>query len=70
MRYGWDQIKIAALTILHGGNVHMGTEDYPFIKKNVPAKNNAEIVKNMIKLCEKLGHEVADPSEARKILGL
>ncbi|MHA1688741.1 MAG: 3-keto-5-aminohexanoate cleavage protein [Promethearchaeota archaeon] len=67
---GENQIKIAALAILHGGNVRVGTEDYPFIKKNVPAKNNAEIVKNMIKLCEKLGYEVADPSEAGKILGL
>ncbi|MHA1822136.1 MAG: 3-keto-5-aminohexanoate cleavage protein, partial [Promethearchaeota archaeon] len=35
-----------------------------------PAKNNAEIVSNMVKLCKQLGREVADPTEARKIIGI
>jgi len=67
---GEQQIKIAAAAITHGGNVRVGTEDYPFIKKDIPAKNNAEIVSNMVKLCKQLGREVADPTEARKIIGI
>ncbi len=67
---GEHQTKIATLAISHGGNVRVGTEDYPFIKKGVPAKNNAEIVKRMIKISNEMGREVADPSEARKIIGI
>ena len=67
---GKEQIKIATLAILHGGNVRVGTEDYPFIKEGVPAKNNAEIVRKMVNLSKEMGRETADPSEARKLLGI
>ena len=67
---GKEQIKIAVLSIQHGGNVRVGTEDYPFIKEGIPAKNNAEIVSRMVRLSKELGRDIADPSEARKILGL
>ena len=48
----------------------MGTEDYPFIKKGMPAVNNAEIVARMVRISKEMGREVADPSEGRKILGI
>jgi 3-keto-5-aminohexanoate cleavage enzyme len=67
---GPEQTKIAVLAIEHGGNVRVGTEDYPFIEKGVPAKNNAEIVAKIKSICQYMGREVADPSEARKILGI
>jgi len=67
---GEKQTKIATLAISHGGNVRIGTEDYPFIRKEVPAKNNAELVDRMVRICKEMGHDVADPSEARKIIGL
>ena len=67
---GEEQMKLLVFVLTHGGNIRVGTEDYPFIKKGVPAKNNAEIVKNYIDICGHVGREVADPSEARKILGL
>ncbi|MFX1557775.1 MAG: 3-keto-5-aminohexanoate cleavage protein, partial [Promethearchaeota archaeon] len=67
---GKEQTKIAVLAIMHGGNVRVGTEDYPFIKENIPAKNNAELVARMVRLSKEMGRETADPSEARKILGL
>ncbi|TFF92864.1 MAG: 3-keto-5-aminohexanoate cleavage protein, partial [Promethearchaeota archaeon] len=38
---GAQQTKIASLAISLGGNVRVGTEDYPYIKKGIPAKNNA-----------------------------
>lgn len=67
---GEQQTKIATLAISKGGNVRVGTEDYPFIKKGVPAKNNAEIVARMKQISEWMGREVATPSEGREILGL
>lgn len=67
---GENQIKIATLAIAHGGNVRVGTEDYPFIKKGIPAKDNAELVSGMVRISKEMGREVADPSEARKILGI
>lgn len=65
-----QQTKIATLAISKGGNVRVGTEDYPYIRKNVPAKNNAQIAARMRRLSEEMGREVATPSEGRKILGL
>ncbi|MHA1490591.1 MAG: 3-keto-5-aminohexanoate cleavage protein [Promethearchaeota archaeon] len=67
---GEQQTRIATLSISHGGNVRVGTEDYPFIKKGVPAKNNAEIVARMVKISQEMGRETATPSEARKIIGI
>jgi len=67
---GEEQTKIAVMSITNGGNVRVGTEDYPFLKGSVPAKDNAEIVLRMVKISKEMGRETADPSEARKILGL
>jgi len=67
---GEEQIKIAVMSIANGGNVRVGTEDYPFLKGSVPAKDNAEIVHRMVNISKEMGRETADPSEARKILGL
>lgn len=67
---GEEQTKIATLAISKGGNVRVGTEDYPYIRKGIPAKNNAEIVSRMKRISEEMGREVATPSEGRKILGL
>ena len=67
---GEDQMKWLVFVLTHGGNIRVGTEDYPFFKKGVPAKNNAEIVENYVDICGHVSRDVADPSEARKILGL
>ncbi|MFW9770993.1 MAG: 3-keto-5-aminohexanoate cleavage protein [Promethearchaeota archaeon] len=67
---GNEQSKIAVLAIQNGGNVRVGTEDYPFIKEGIPAKNNSELVHRMVKIGKELEREVADPSEARKLLGI
>lgn len=65
---GKEQTRIATLAINHGGNVRVGTEDYPYVNEGIPAKHNAELVSRMIKLGKKMGHEAADPSEVRKLL--
>jgi len=67
---GEEQMKLLVFVLTHGGNIRVGTEDYPFIKDKNPAKNNAEIVKNYVDICKHVRRDVADPSEARVILGL
>jgi 3-keto-5-aminohexanoate cleavage enzyme len=67
---GIEQLKIAALSIAEGGHVRVGTEDYPYVKKDEPAKNTAQLVENLVELAKDLGREVADPTEARKIIGI
>jgi len=67
---GKEQTKIAVFSIAHGGNVRVGTEDYPFIREGKPAKNNAELVSRMVRISKEMDREVADPSEARKIIGI
>jgi 3-keto-5-aminohexanoate cleavage enzyme len=67
---GEEQTRLALLAINTGGNVRVGTEDYPFIRPGVPAKHNGEIVARIVQVSKELGRDVADPSEARKILGL
>lgn len=66
---GKEQTKIAVLALTRGGNVRVGTEDYPFINGS-PAKNNAEIVEKYVSISKHVGREIADPSEARKIIGI
>ncbi|MFX1477498.1 MAG: 3-keto-5-aminohexanoate cleavage protein [Promethearchaeota archaeon] len=67
---GEEQMKLLVFVLTQGGNIRVGSEDYPFIKKGIPAKNNAEIVKNYVSISQHVGRDVADPSEARRLLGL
>ena len=67
---GPEQVKIHTAAILYGGHIRVGTEDYPFIKEGVKAKDNAEIVGKWVSMSEDLGRAVATPAEARKIIGL
>mgnify|MGYP001054286815 CR=1 FL=1 len=66
---GKEQTSIASLAMANGGNVRVGTEDYPFLAEGAPAKDNAELVDRMVRIARQMGREVASPSEARQILG-
>ncbi len=65
---GPEQVKIHTAAILYGGHIRVGTEDYPFIKKDVKAKDNIEIVEKWVRIAKELEREIATPSEARKII--
>jgi len=45
-------------------------EDSLYITKGVFAKSNAEQVTKIIRIATELGLEIAEPDEARRILGL
>jgi 3-keto-5-aminohexanoate cleavage enzyme len=66
---GKEQAAIATLAIATGGNVRVGTEDYPFISIGVPARNNAELIKRIVTIARFMGREVATPADARKMIG-
>ncbi|HHS82405.1 MAG TPA: 3-keto-5-aminohexanoate cleavage protein, partial [Devosia sp.] len=53
-----------------GGNVRVGLEDSLFIGKGELATSNAAQVTKIRGILESLGHQIATPDEARKILGL
>ena len=67
---GKEQLDLLTLTIMLGGHVRVGTEDYPFLGDHTPIEDNSELVDQIVKLSKSLGREVADPKEARKTIGL
>jgi 3-keto-5-aminohexanoate cleavage enzyme len=66
---GKEQMSLAALTISIGGNIRIGTEDWPFIEEGKPAKDNAQLIEKFVKIAKEMGRDVADPSEARNLMG-
>jgi 3-keto-5-aminohexanoate cleavage enzyme len=68
---GMRDLSLLATAIGLGASlVRVGFEDSTFWAPGRPVKRNAELVKKLADLVRLLGHEVATPSEARKILGI
>jgi uncharacterized protein (DUF849 family) len=59
-----------AMAYLSGGHVRVGLEDAVQIERGVLAQSNAQMVEKARNIVEKLGGQVATPSEARAFLGL
>jgi uncharacterized protein (DUF849 family) len=67
---GRSQMQVAAMAASMGGNVRVGLEDSLWIGKGKLAQSNAEQVRQVRRILEGLGLEVATPAEARQILQL
>lgn len=67
---GRSQFQMAAMSIILGGHVRVGFEDNVYMSKGVPASSNGEMVEKVVRLAKELGREIANPEEAREILGL
>ena len=67
---GRHQIRIATLAAGMGGNVRVGLEDSLWLGRGTLAESNAQQVRQIRKIIEGLGLEVASPAEARQILKL
>jgi len=67
---GRNQMQIAALSAVMGGNVRVGLEDSLWIGKGQLARSNAEQVAKVRRILEELGLVVARPDEARQMLKL
>jgi uncharacterized protein (DUF849 family) len=67
---GPTHFSMAASSIINGGHARVGFEDNLYIKKNVFAKSNAEMVRKVVEIAHLMDREVATAQEARKILKL
>ena len=67
---GRHQMTIAALSAGMGGNVRVGLEDSLWLGRGTLAESNAQQVRQVRKIIEALGLQVASPAEARDILQL
>src|SRR6266853_1596542 len=67
---GRNQMFIAAMSAVMGGNVRVGLEDSLWLGRGTLAKTNAEQVSKVRRILEELGLSVATPDEAREMLKL
>lgn len=67
---GRTQFQMATAAILLGGHVRVGFEDNTYLAKGVLAASNGEQVAKVVRIAKELGREIANPDEARAILGL
>lgn len=67
---GRFEFPLAMAAIIDGGHVRVGMEDNVFISKGVLAKSNGELVEKVVRMAKELGREIANPQEARTILGI
>jgi uncharacterized protein (DUF849 family) len=67
---GRNQMPIAAQAAAMGGNVRVGLEDSLWLGPGKLAETNAAQVRNVVRIIEGLGLEVATPDDAREILKL
>lgn len=66
---GRYQLWTTYLGIALGGNIRVGLEDNIYYKRGVLA-SNVDLVKRAVRLSEEFGRSIANPDEARSILGL
>ncbi|WP_417672152.1 3-keto-5-aminohexanoate cleavage protein [Roseibium sp.] len=67
---GRQQIPFATMAAAMGGHVRVGLEDSLFIDRGKLARSNAEQVIKIREIVERLGRDVAEPVQAREMLGL
>ena len=65
-----QQMRLATMGAILGGNVRVGLEDSLFIGKRELATSNAQQVKLIRTILENLGMEIATPAQARERLNL
>src|SRR5207237_8538079 len=67
---GRNQMFVAALSAVMGGNVRVGLEDSLWLGRGTLAKTNAEQVAKLRRILEELGLAIATSGEARAMLKL
>lgn len=67
---GRSAFQMVGQSYLAGGHVRVGLEDAVYIERGVLAPSNAALVEKARRLAEDLGAQIANPTEARRLLGL
>jgi uncharacterized protein (DUF849 family) len=64
--FGGDVLQIAPAAVAMGGHIRLGLEDYQYGKEG--KLSNPQIVERAVQIVKAMGHEVATPQDARKML--
>jgi len=64
--FGGDVLQIAPVAVAMGGHIRLGLEDYQYSKEG--KLSNPQIVERAVQIVKAMGHEVATPQDARKML--
>jgi uncharacterized protein (DUF849 family) len=67
---GRAEFPIVAQSWLMGGHLRVGMEDNIYLERGVLAKSNAELVQRAVEIIRYMGGSIANPREARAIMGL
>lgn len=67
---GRNAFPYVAQSYLAGGHVRVGLEDGVYLSRGVMAETNAQMVEKARRIVEDLGGQIANPKEAREIIGL
>lgn len=67
---GPESFPMVAQSALLGGNVRVGFEDNFYLRREVPASSNAELVEKAVRILSALDKKPATSQETRKILAL
>jgi uncharacterized protein (DUF849 family) len=67
---GRNQMFVAAMSAVMGGNVRVGLEDSLWLGRGQLARSNAEQVAKARRILEELGLQIATPNDAREMLKL
>lgn len=67
---GLEIFQVAPVAIASGGHVRVGLEDTVFLAEGVKARSNRDLVAKISDMAQWMGRPLANPDDARKILGL
>jgi len=67
---GRAHLPICMMGLILDGHIRVGMEDNIYYRRGELAKTNAQLVERIVRIAKEYGREVANPKEARKILGL
>ncbi len=67
---GRYQLPLAIHAVALGGHVRIGIEDNIYYRKGEPAASNAMLIDRIVRIANELDRPVANPEQAREILGL
>lgn len=65
-----EHTRLLSYAVLIGGHVRTGKEERTEISPGVPAKTNAELIKIIADISDRLGRPPATPDQARQMLGI
>ncbi len=63
-------LRMAMLAFTQGGHVRAGMEDNVYLRPGVLATSNAQMIEQWVDTARIWGRPVADPAQARKLLGM